>query len=54
MNLLVAAIEKEQQKTDVPAFKVGGWITPPDRWWNETTGFAEFAEGAPPFAETGV
>lgn len=23
MNLLIAAIEKEQQKTDVPAFKVG-------------------------------
>lgn len=46
-------IEDEPLKWEVPAFKVGGWVVPPDRWWNDTTAFAEFAEGATPFAEGG-
>lgn len=42
--------EDEPLKWEVPAFKVGGWITPPDRWWNDTTAFAEDATD---FIQTG-
>ena len=43
-------IEDEPLKWEVPAFKIGGWIAPPDRWWDDHTDFAEFAEGATTFA----
>ena len=46
-------IEDEPLKWEVPQFKIGGWIAPPDRWWNDHTDFAEFAEGATAFADAG-
>ena len=46
-------MEDEPLKWEVPAFKIGGWIAPPDRWWNDHTDFAEFAEGATTFADAG-
>ena len=36
-------IEDEPLKWEVPAFKIGGWIEPPERWWNDATAFAEDA-----------
>jgi catechol 2,3-dioxygenase len=34
-------IEDEPIEWEAPAFKVGGWIVPPDRWWNDTMPFVE-------------
>ncbi len=32
-------IEDEPVEWEVPAFKIGGWSVPPDRWWNDTMPF---------------
>ena len=36
-------IEDEPVEWEAPGFKVGGWIVPPDRWWNDTMAFADTA-----------
>ena len=34
-------IEDEPIEWEVPQFKIGGWTVPPDRWWRDTTAFAD-------------
>ena len=34
-------IEDEPVRWEAPDFKIGGWTVPPDRWWHDTTPFAD-------------
>ena len=34
-------MEDEPVEWKAPAFKVGGWIAPPDCWWNGAMAFAD-------------